>query len=130
MFIRYKLNLKHIYLLLYQLKLIMKKTKSTEIVEAVTNRVVQKLLEFSHLTEGSGFDSIFTQLKSKLANITMLPDNIISVDGYKEHEVVDALKEMGYSYRKPMGNKLHFFNKKTSISLYLIQNQNKITLLP
>jgi hypothetical protein len=29
-----------------------------------------------------------------------------------------------------MGGKLHFFNKKTSISIYLIQNELKITLLP
>jgi hypothetical protein len=29
-----------------------------------------------------------------------------------------------------MGGKLHFFNKKTSISLYLIQNSLKISLLP
>jgi len=108
----------------------MKKNKSTEIVETVLKEVVKKLREISQLTESSGFDSIFTQLKNKLSNITILPDNVIGVDGYKEHEVVDALKEMGYIYRKPIGNKLHFFNKKTSISLYIVQNQNKITLLP
>jgi hypothetical protein len=29
-----------------------------------------------------------------------------------------------------MGGKLHFFNKDTSISLYLLQTSGKITLLP
>jgi hypothetical protein len=29
-----------------------------------------------------------------------------------------------------MGTKLHFFNKDTSISVYLIQKDRKITLLP
>jgi hypothetical protein len=37
---------------------------------------------------------------------------------------------MGYEYKKPMSGKLHFFNKKTSISVYLIQNGLKITLMP
>jgi hypothetical protein len=29
-----------------------------------------------------------------------------------------------------MGGKLHFFNKKTSISVYLVQKDLTITLLP
>ena len=60
----------------------------------------------------------------------MLPNNVIDVSQYKEHEVVDALKKIGYEYKKPMGNKLHFFNKKTSISLYLVQKTLNITLMP
>ena len=63
----------------------MKKNKSTDIVETVLKEVVKKLREISQLTESSGFDSIFTQLKNKLSNITILPDNVIGVDGYKEH---------------------------------------------
>lgn len=108
----------------------MKTMKSTGIIDEVTNRVIKKLLEIGSIDESSGFDTIFNELKKKLENIEILPDNIISVEGYKEHEVVDALKAMGYIYRKPIGSKLHFFNKKTSISLYLVQDQNKITLLP
>ncbi len=104
--------------------------KPKKLIEVITNRVIKRLLEISSIDEGSGFDTIFNELKKKLDNIQILPDNVISVEGYKEHEVVDALKEMGYIYRKPIGNKLHFFNKKTSISVYLVQNQNKITLLP
>jgi hypothetical protein len=108
----------------------MKTMKPKKLIEVITNRVIKRLLEISSIDEGSGFDTIFNELKKKLDNIQILPDNVISVEGYKEHEVVDALKEMGYIYRKPIGNKLHFFNKKTSISVYLVQNQNKITLLP
>jgi hypothetical protein len=104
--------------------------KRNKLIEVITNRVIKRLLEISSIDEGSGFDTIFNELKKKLENIQILPDNVISVEGYKEHQVVDALKEMGYIYRKPIGTKLHFFNKKTSISLYLVQNQNKITLLP
>jgi Holliday junction resolvasome RuvABC DNA-binding subunit len=108
----------------------MKTMKPKKLIEVIKNRVIKRLLEISSIDEGSGFDTIFNELKKKLDNIQILPDNVISVEGYKEHEVVDALKEMGYIYRKPIGNKLHFFNKKTSISVYLVQNQNKITLLP
>ena len=104
--------------------------KPKKLIEVIKNRVIKRLLEISSIDEGSGFDTIFNELKKKLDNIQILPDNVISVEGYKEHEAVDALKEMGYIYRKPIGNKLHFFNKKTSISVYLVQNQNKITLLP
>jgi hypothetical protein len=55
---------------------------------------------------------------------------MIDTKQYKEHEIIDALKEMGYEYKKPIGNKLHFFNKKTSISLYLSQSDHKISLVP
>jgi hypothetical protein len=109
----------------------MKKDLFKEIVDDIAERVVKKILEKkSTINEGSGFDAIFTELKKKISDITMMPDNTIDAGMYKENEIVDALKNIGYSYKKPMGGKLHFFNKETSISLYLIQNSGKITLIP
>ena len=109
----------------------MKKKSNKSIIDEITQRVIQKILEQkSSFREGTGFDSIFEELKKKLSDVSMLPDNVIDASMYKEHEIVDALKEIGYTYKKPMGGKLHFFNKDTSISLYLLQTSGKITLLP
>jgi hypothetical protein len=108
----------------------MKKNKKNFVIEELTRRVIEKLEERTEMQEGTGFDSIFTDLKSKIPNISILPDNVIDASEYKEHEIVDALKSIGYTYKKPMSGKLHFFNKKTSISLYLIQSSKKITLMP
>jgi hypothetical protein len=109
----------------------MRKKVNTSIIDEITKRVVKKILEHrSSIKEGTGFDSIFEELKKKLSDVSMLPDNVIDASMYKEHEIVDALKDIGYSYKKPMGGKLHFFNKETSISVYLIQSSGKITLLP
>jgi len=104
--------------------------KKEELVEVITQRVIEKLNERISLLESSGFDIIFSSLRKELNKIAILPDNVIDASQYKEHEIVDALKKIGYEYKKPMGNKLHFFNKKTSISLYLIQKTLKITLMP
>jgi len=109
----------------------MKKDLVKEIIDDITKRVIKKILERkSTVNEGSGFDAIFTELKKKISDITMMPDNTIDASMYKEDEIVNALKDMGYVYKKPMGGKLHFFNKSTSISLYLIQKSGKITLIP
>lgn len=109
----------------------MKNTIKNIIVNEVTNKIVKMILEKTDsIDEGTGFDSIFEELKKKLSDVSMLPDNVIDASMYKEHEIIDALKQIGYIYKKPMGGKLHFFNKDTSISLYLIQNSGKITVLP
>jgi hypothetical protein len=108
----------------------MKKIKVKTLIDEITKRVIVELKERSNTNEGTGFDNIFNNLKNILPDISMLPDNIIDVSKYKESEVIDALKNMGYIYRKPTGGKLHFFNKKTSISVYLIQKDLKITLIP
>jgi hypothetical protein len=108
----------------------MKKIKIQSIVNEVTNRIINTIFEGIDIQEGSGFDSIFTEMKAKLPNISILPDNMINVDQYKEHEIIDALKSIGYEYKKPISGKLHFFNKKSSISLYLIQSAKKISLMP
>ena len=47
-----------------------------------------------------------------------------------EQEIVQTLKKLGYEYKKPYGNKLHFFNKKTSISVYLDKTKGQITPIP
>lgn len=108
----------------------MKKIKYSDLVEIITERVVNRIDKLYALNEASGFDSIFYDLKEKLPDISILPDNVIDGSKYKEKEIVDALNSIGYQYRKPMGGKLHFFNKKTSISVYLIQNSLKLTLMP
>lgn len=101
-----------------------------KLINQITSIIAAKIVESYDIIESTGFDTIFTELKQKLKNISILPQNTIDGSKYKEHEIIDALKSIGYEYKKPMGNKLHFFNKKTSISLYLIQNTLKITLLP
>ncbi len=104
--------------------------KYNDLIELVTETVVKKLKEKYTINEASGFDAIFYEIKRKLPSVSILPDNVIDASEYKETEIVDVLKDMGYEYRKPMNGKLHFFNKKTSISVYLIQNSLKITLMP
>lgn len=109
----------------------MKNDVKNLIINEITKNLVHRLLENDILTnEGTGFDAIFEELKKKLSNIEMLPDNAIDASMYKEHEITDALKDIGYIYKKPMGGKLHFFNKNTSISVYVVQSSRKITLLP
>lgn len=108
----------------------MKKNIKKILVEKISNMIVKNILETMDVSEGTGFDSIFEELKTKLNNITILPDNIIDAGTYKESEIINVLKSMGYQYKKPISGKLHFFNSKTSISLYLIQNGLKITMIP
>lgn len=96
-----------------------------------TDYIVNALREeFSMVNESGAIDEIFTELKKHLNKVTMLPNNAINAKAYQEHEVVDGFKKMGFEYKKPMGKKLLFFNKKTSISLYLGQENRIITLLP
>ena len=108
----------------------MKKNTKKILVEKISNMIVKNILETMDVLEGTGFDSIFEELKTKLNNITILPDNIIDAGAYKENEIINVLKSMGHQYKKPISGKLHFFNNKTSISLYLIQNDLKITMIP
>lgn len=105
------------------------KIKINTLINEVTKRVVERLKN-NMIYEGSGFDSIFEELKKSLDQVSILPDNVIDASMYKEHEIVDALKGIGFQYKKPISGKLHFFNKKTSVSLYLIQNSLRITLMP
>lgn len=96
-----------------------------------TNSLLKYMKEnFNVVTEGDGIDNLFNDLKGKLPNISMLPNNTINAGKYQEHQIVDVLKTLGYEYKKPMGNKLHFFNKKTSISIYIGQQNRYITLQP
>lgn len=108
----------------------MKSNELNAIIEHISSVLSKKLIEKIEMVEGTGFDAIYDELKKKLKNITILPDNIIDASMYKEHEIIDALKSIGYQYKKPISGKLHFFNKKTSISVYVIQNGLKITLMP
>jgi len=103
--------------------------KLKTLIDEITNRVIEEL-KVKSISEGSGFDTIYDELKKILEKISILPDNAIDASMYKEHEIVDALKKIGFEYKKPISGKLHFFNKKTSVSLYLIQNRLNITLMP
>jgi len=108
----------------------MSKIKYNMLIEEITNRVMEKLMEKLEVSEGNGFETIFQELKGELEKITILPDNRIDGSYYTEKQIVDVLKKLGYDYKKAMGNKLHFFNKQTSISLYVTQPKNIISLIP
>ena len=102
----------------------MKLIKETdEIIESIRK-------EFKFIREAEGFENIFNELNRQLKDISILPTNVIDASKYKEQEIVQALKRLGYEYKKPYGNKLHFFNKKTSISVYLDKGKGKITPIP
>ena len=93
--------------------------------------IVKALQEqLSVVAEGDAAEDLFNELKQGLPKITMLPDNAIDSSKYQEHEIVDVLRKLGYEYKKPIGKKLHFFNRKTSISIYLGQDNRRITLQP
>lgn len=93
--------------------------------------IVKALQEqLSVVAEGDAAEDLFNELKKGLPKITMLPDNAIDSSKYQEHEIVDVLRKLGYEYKKPIGKKLHFFNRKTSISIYLGQDNRRITLQP
>jgi len=108
----------------------MKNDKYKQLVESITNEVMKRLMEKLEVSEGSGFDNIFNELKKTLQNIEILPDSKIDASYYTEKQVTDALKKLGYEYKKAFGNNLHFFNKQTSISLYVMQPKNTISLTP
>ena len=97
--------------------------ETDEIIESIRK-------EFKFIREAEGFENIFNELNRQLKDISILPNNVIDASKYKEQEIVQALKRLGYEYKKPYGNKLHFFNKKTSISVYLDKGKGKITPIP
>ena len=108
----------------------MKKSNHNTLVERITDRIMVKLMERLEVSEGTGFETIFDELKSEMENISILPDNRIDSTKYEEKAIIESLKTMGYVYKKAIGNKLHFFNKETSISLYLLQGKKIISLVP
>ena len=59
------------------------KEKIQTIVNEITDLLVNKLYDFKFVNEASGFDGIFDELKSKLSDISMLPDNVIYAGKYK-----------------------------------------------
>jgi len=97
--------------------------ETNEIIEAIRK-------EFGSLKEGDGFEGVFNDISKSLKDISMQPNNTIDASKYKEQEIVKVLKDLGYEYMKPYGNKLHFFNKKTSISVYLNKQSGQITPIP
>ena len=96
-----------------------------------TDEIIRSIRkEFKSIREAEGFDGIFNSISKELKDISMLQTNVIDASKYKEQEIVQTLKKLGYEYKKPFGNKLHFFNKKTSISVYLEKPTGKITPIP
>ena len=45
-------------------------------------------------------------------------------------KIENALEQLGYEFRKDAEGKLHYFNKETSVSLYLNPSNKKISLTP
>lgn len=80
--------------------------------------------------EGAGAENIFSELKLKLPKISMGENNIINTSMYAEAMVIKGMKANGYAYKKPIGDKLHFFNAQTSVSIYYNQKLKHITLVP
>ncbi len=96
-----------------------------------TNEIIESIRkEFASIREADGFEGVFSDISKQLKDISMLPNSTIDVSKYKEQEIVQTLKKLGYEYKKPYGNKLHFFNKKTSISVYLDKTKGMITPIP
>lgn len=110
---------------------IIEKKMKEHILIKETNEIIEAIRkEFSSLKEADGFDNIFNEIRKNLKDISMLPNNTIDASKYKEQEIVQVLKQLGYEYKKPYGNKLHFFNKKTSISVYFNKSNGQITPIP
>ncbi len=103
-----------------ELKLI---KETDEIIESIRK-------EFASLAEADGFEGVFNEIQKFLKDASMMPNNVIDVSKYKEQEIVQAIRKLGYEYKKPYGNKLHFFNKKTSISVYFDKQKGLITPIP
>lgn len=108
----------------------MKDKNYKQLVEIITNEVMKRLMEKIEVSEGSGFDNIFQTLKKDLEKLSILPDSKMDGSYYTEKQITDVLKKNGYEYKKALGNKMHFFNKQTSISLYVTQPKNIISLIP
>jgi hypothetical protein len=108
----------------------MKNKVHQQLIKEIKQKVIERLTERLGMVEGTGFENIFDDMKKEMENISMLPDNRIDASKYDEKAIIDALKKMGYEYKKAIGNKLHFFNKETSISLYISQDKKIVSLTP
>lgn len=104
--------------------------KQDTLIEDTDYLMLKLREEYAIVSEANAIDDIFKDLKKSLTNITMLPNNVIDATKYQEHEIVDVFRKMGFEYKKPMGKKLLFFNKKSNISIYLGQDTRRITLQP
>lgn len=83
-----------------------------------------------NIQEVGGVEPIFTSIQAKLKNIYLRPNNIIDAGRYSQAKIDGSLFELGYEFRKEIEGKLHYFNKTTSVSLYLNPKNRKITLTP
>jgi hypothetical protein len=84
----------------------------------------------SPVTEGGGVNSIFEELKGILQRAVLGSNSTINVSVYKEADIINALKKIGYEFKQPINNKLHFFNQMTSVSVYLSQSNRHIYMVP
>lgn len=97
-------------------------------IEYVSKMIREELS--STVKEGAGTSRIFQELEEKLPEIYLRPNNVIDAARYSMSKIEEVLDELGYSFRKEMDDKLHYFNEETSISIYLNPINKKITLVP
>ena len=74
----------------------------------------------------SDYDAVMKSINEKYIEICRELNTI----NEKRIDLCTKLREAQNEYKKAIGNKLHFFNKETSISLYLTQGKNIISLVP
>ncbi len=96
-----------------------------------TDHLLKMMREnLSKTIQEGGVDVIFSSIQEKLKNIYLRPNNIIDAGRYSQSKIDQALYDLGYEFRKEIEDKLHYFNKTSSVSLYLNPKNRKITLTP
>jgi hypothetical protein len=105
--------------------------KDTNILEEIeyVSKMIRKEIAFS-VKEGAGSSRIFQSLQKEIPKIYFRPNNIIDAGRYSVEKIENALEQLGYEFRKDAEGKLHYFNKETSVSLYLNPSNKKISLTP
>lgn len=97
-------------------------------IEYVSKMIREELS--STVKEGAGASRIFQELEEKLPEVYLRPNNVIDAGRYSMAKIEAILDELGYSFRKEIDDKLHYFNEETSVSIYLNPINRKITLVP
>lgn len=107
------------------------KIELTHRIVKETDHLLKMMREsMSYQLQEGGIDDIFSSLQDKLSKIYLRPNNVIDAGSYSRNKIEDTLSDLGYEFRKEMEGKFHYFNKETSISLYLNPLNRKITLTP
>lgn len=109
----------------------MKSKKNISLIEE-TNRIIRMMREMydEQLEESAGVSTFFNEFQEQIPNVYLRPNNVIDAGSYSIDRIESALSDMGFEFRKDMGGKFHYFNDKTSVSIYLNPVNKKITFTP